>query len=128
MIVAVNGLVLDLVLALRSHAGRAAVLAGIGIAGVVVATAVTDLARFEPTTTGHLRVAMLQGDDEQLPLAQQTDQPLTDKHFALADSLRGHYDLIVFPEAALDTDPETGPGAAGADHRPRRAATARACS
>ena len=86
MIVAVNGLVLDLVLALRSHAGRAAVLAGIGIAGVVVATAVTDLARFEPTTTGHLRVAMLQGDDEELPLAQQTDQPLTDKHFALADS------------------------------------------
>ena len=109
VIVAVNGLVLDLVLALRSHAGRAAVLAGIGIAGVVVATAVTDLARFEPTTTGHLRVAMLQGDDEQLPLAQQTDQPLTEKHFALADSLRGHYDLIVFPEAALDTDPEQDP-------------------
>ena len=28
---------------------------------------------------------MLQGDDEQLPLAQQTDQPLTAKHLALAD-------------------------------------------
>jgi apolipoprotein N-acyltransferase len=109
VIVAVNGLVLDLVLALRSHAGRAAALAGIGIAGMVVATAVTDVARFEPTTTGHLRVAMLQGDDEQLPLAQQTDQLLTEKHFALADRLRGHYDLIVFPESSLDTDPQQDP-------------------
>ena len=53
---------------------------------------------------------MLQGDDEQLPLAQQTDQPLTEKHFALAERLHGHYDLIVFPESALDTDPETDPG------------------
>jgi apolipoprotein N-acyltransferase len=109
VIVTVNGLVLDLALALRSHTRRAAVLAGIGIAAVLVATAVTDITRFEPTTTGHLRVAMLQGDDEQLPLAQQTDQPLTEKHFALADSLRGHYDLIVFPESALDTDPEQDP-------------------
>jgi apolipoprotein N-acyltransferase len=109
VIVTVNALVLDLALALRSRAGRAAVLAGIGIAGVVVATTVTDLTRFQPTTTGHLRVAMLQGDDQQLPLAQQTDQPLTEKHFALADGLSGHYDLIVFPESSLDTDPEQDP-------------------
>src|SRR5439155_21713693 len=88
---------------------RAAVLAGVGIAGALVATAVVDVTRFEPRSTGHLRVAMLQGDDEQLPLAEQTDQPLTDKHFALADGLRGHYDLIVFPEAALDTDPQQDP-------------------
>jgi apolipoprotein N-acyltransferase len=52
---------------------------------------------------------MLQGDDEQLPLAEQVNQPLTEKHFALADQLRGHYDLIVFPESALDTDPEFDP-------------------
>jgi apolipoprotein N-acyltransferase len=110
VVVAVNGLVLDLVLGLRSHAGRAAALAAVGLAGVVVATVVADVARFEPTTTGHLRVAMLQGDDEQLPLAQQTDQLLTEKHFALADSLRGHYDLIVFPESSLDTDPQQDPG------------------
>jgi apolipoprotein N-acyltransferase len=50
---------------------------------------------------------MLQGDDEQLPLAQQVNQPLTEKHFALAARLRGHYDLIVFPESSLDTDPQT---------------------
>ena len=52
---------------------------------------------------------MLQGDDEQLPLAEQVNQPLTEKHFALADRLRGDYDLIVFPESALDTDPELDP-------------------
>ena len=71
-----------------------------------MATVVVDVTRFEPTTTGPLRVAMLQGDDEQLPLAEQTNQPLTEKHFALADRLQGDYDLIVFPESALDTDPE----------------------
>jgi apolipoprotein N-acyltransferase len=109
VVVAINGLVLELALALRSRTGRAAALAGVGIAGVVVATVVADVARFEPTTTGHLRVAMLQGDDEKLPLAQQTDQLLTDKHFTLAARLRGHYDLIVFPESSLDTDPQTDP-------------------
>jgi len=107
VVVAVNGLVLDLAFALRTHVGGAAVLAGIGIVGIVVATVVIDATRFEPTVTDHLRVAMLQGDDEQLPLAEQVNQPLTEKHFALAERLRGHYDLIVFPESALDTDPQT---------------------
>jgi apolipoprotein N-acyltransferase len=109
VIVAVNGLVLDLGLALHAHAPHRAFVAGLGIAGILLATVVVDVTRFTPTTTGHLRVAMLQGDDEQLPLAQQIDQPLTEKHFALADRLRGRYDLIVFPESALDTDPETDP-------------------
>jgi apolipoprotein N-acyltransferase len=109
VVVAVNGLLLDLGLALRARTGRRAVLAGVGVAGILVATVVVDVTRFEPTTTGHLRVALLQGDDEQLPLAEQVDQPLTEKHFALAERLRGHYDLIVFPETALDTDPEQDP-------------------
>src|SRR6185312_1128358 len=94
---------------LRSHEGRAATLAGVGVAGLLVGTLVVDATRFEPTTTGHVRVAMLQGDDQQLPLAQQVDQPLTEKHFALADRLRGDYDLIVFPESSLDTDPQQDP-------------------
>jgi apolipoprotein N-acyltransferase len=109
VIVAVNGLLLDLGLALRERGTRHVVLAGVGILGIVVATIVVDATRFEPTTTGHMRVALLQGDDVQLPLAQQVDQPLTEKHFALADRLQGHYDLIVFPESALDTDPEQDP-------------------
>jgi apolipoprotein N-acyltransferase len=109
VVVAVNGLVLDLGLALQSRAVRAAVLAGAGVTALLVATVAVDVTRFEPETTGRLRVAMLQGDDEQLPLAQQTDQLLTAKHFALADRLRGHYDLIVFPESSLDTDPQVDP-------------------
>jgi apolipoprotein N-acyltransferase len=109
VVVVVNGLVLDLGLALREHASRAAIGAVLGVAVVVVATVVVDVTRFEPTTTGHLRVALLQGDDQQLPLAEQVDQPLTEKHLALADRLRGDYDLIVFPESSLDTDPETDP-------------------
>ena len=109
LIVVVNGLVLDLGFALRDRTTRAAVLAGIGLVGVVAATVVVDATRFDPTTTGRLRVAMLQGDDEQLPLAEQTNQRLTAKHLALADQLHGRYDLIVFPESALDTDPETDP-------------------
>jgi apolipoprotein N-acyltransferase len=109
VVVAVNGLLLDLGLALRAHTTRSALLAGLGVAAILVATVVVDLTRFEPTTTGHLRVALLQGDDEQLPLAEQVNQPLTEKHFALADRLRGRYDLIVFPESSLDTNPESDP-------------------
>jgi len=113
VVVAVNGLLLDLVLAFREHSSptrmRVAVLAGVGVAGILVATVVVDVTRFEPTTTGHLKVALLQGDDEQLPLAEQVNQPLTEKTFTLADRLRGDYDLIVFPETALDTDPEQDP-------------------
>lgn len=107
VVVVVNGLLLDLALAVRAHSSRAAVLAGVGIAAILVTATVVDVTRFEPTTTGHLRVALLQGDDEQLPLAEQVNQPLTEKHFQLADRLRGPYDLIVFPETALDTDPES---------------------
>lgn len=109
VVVAINALLLDLGLALRAHTTRSALAAGVGVAAILVATVVVDLTRFEPTTTGHLRVALLQGDDEQLPLAEQVNQPLTEKHFALADRLRGRYDLIVFPESALDTDPESDP-------------------
>jgi len=112
-VVAVNGLLLDLGLVLSDRTSRgtvrATVLASVGLAGILVATVVVDVTRFEPTTTGLLRVALLQGDDEQLPLAEQVDQPLTEKHFALADRLQGDYDLIVFPESSLDSDPEQEP-------------------
>ena len=67
---------------------------------------VARVTRFDPTPTGELHLAMLQGDDEQLSLAEQQVQQLTDDHLALADRLQGDYDLIVFPESSLDTDPE----------------------
>ncbi|MDQ1431801.1 MAG: apolipoprotein N-acyltransferase [Actinomycetota bacterium] len=114
VVVAVNGCALELGLAVanrRPHAGllSGAGLAGAGLAGLLLVSVVADVARYEPRTTGHLRVALLQGDDEQLPLAAQTNQLLTAKHLALAAQLRGHYDLIVFPESSLDTDPEADP-------------------
>src|SRR5262245_42404524 len=109
VVVAVNGLLLDVGLALRAHASRGVVLAGIGVAGILGGAVVGDVPLLGPTTTGHLRVALLQGDDEQLPLAEQVDQPLTEKHLELADRLQGDYDLIVFPESSLDTDPQHDP-------------------
>ena len=36
-------------------------------------TVVADVTRFEPTTTGHLRFALLQGNDQKLPLAEQVE-------------------------------------------------------
>ena len=107
VIVAANAFLLDLIVAARTHRRSALGLAIGGLVGLLAFGALTDLTRFQPRVTGHLRVALLQGDDQEVPLAEQPDQALTGKHLALADHLRGHYDLIVFPESALDTDPQT---------------------
>ncbi len=112
VVVAVNAFVLDGARAVgaravRAREVRAVAFAAGGLVALLGFSVVADLARFEPRVTGHLRVALLQGDDEELPLAEQTTQSLTAKHLALADRLRGHYDLVVFPESALDTDPQT---------------------
>jgi apolipoprotein N-acyltransferase len=66
---------------------------------------------YEPTATGSLRFALLQGNDQdrRLTQAEIDSSYLTRKHLALADTLRGDYDLIVFPESALETDPEADP-------------------
>lgn len=76
---------------------------------MLVVTVLANVTRYEPTETGQMRVAMLQGDDQELSLADQQVQRLTDDHLALAAQLRGHYDLIVFPEGALDVDPDLDP-------------------
>jgi apolipoprotein N-acyltransferase len=110
VIVAVNGLVLDVIVAARAHETRATATAVVGLVVVLVCVVVAELARFEPTPTGRLRYALLQGDNKEVPLAEQTNQPLTDAHLALADQLEGRFDLVVFPESALNTDPEIDPG------------------
>lgn len=125
VIVAWNAFLLDLVVAVRERrtrhrptrpastrrrrAARPVVLAAAGLAGLLVFAVVADAARFEPTVTGKLRFALLQGDDQELPLAEQPTQPLTQAHLSLARELHGPFDLIVFPESALDTDPQTDP-------------------
>jgi len=109
VIVLVNGYLLDLAVAARRRRGRMAAGAATALVVVIVLTAAADAARFVPTVTGHLRVAVLQGDDRELPLAQQLDQRLTTTYLRLADRLHGRDDLVVFPESALDTNPETDP-------------------
>jgi apolipoprotein N-acyltransferase len=107
--VAAAGFLLDLALAARAHRRHALVLASSGVAATLVVALLADVTRYEPRVTGRLRVAMLQGDDQELSLAAQQDQLLTGKSLALAERLRGDYDLIVFPEGALDTDPQLDP-------------------
>ncbi|MEX1007492.1 MAG: apolipoprotein N-acyltransferase [Acidimicrobiia bacterium] len=118
--VAAAGFLLDLMLAARVHERHALVLASSGVAAVLVVTLLADVTRYEPQETGRLRVAILQGDDQELSLAGQQQQLLTANHLALADELEGDYDLIVFPEGALDTDPQLDP-----DLRARLTAIAR---
>jgi apolipoprotein N-acyltransferase len=106
VVVALAGFVLDGLLAVRAREGSALALAAAGLVALLVVTAVARVTRFEPTPTGELHLAVLQGDDELLSLAEQQVQQLTDDHLELADRLEGEYDLIVFPESSLDTDPE----------------------
>jgi apolipoprotein N-acyltransferase len=110
-VVATNGLVLDLVLGLRRGRRRVWTVAAAGLAAVLVVGAVADVTRFHGHVTGRIRFAMLQGFD--LPNASATqagaDAYATARTFELAARLRGRYDLIVFPESALDRDPETDP-------------------
>jgi apolipoprotein N-acyltransferase len=107
--VALAGFLLDLALSVRAHQRRALALASVGAVAILVVTLLADVTRYEPTETGRLRVAMLQGDDQELSLSEQQQQLLTADHLALADQLQGPYDLIIFPEGALDTDPDLDP-------------------
>ena len=113
VIVLVNGLLLDAGLALRSRPrerGAVAFAVG-GLALVVVLVAVAPLSRSDIHRTGSLRFALLQGNDQDRYLTpREIDSGyLTRRHLALADKLRGRYELIVFPESALETDPEHDP-------------------
>jgi apolipoprotein N-acyltransferase len=111
LVVALNAFLLDAVLAGRARAPRALVAAGAGILAVVVATGAAVAWRFEPTPTGEVRYALIQGNDQdrRLTQAEIDSNYLTNKHLALAGELQGDYDLIVFPESALETDPEADP-------------------
>ena len=112
LVVVFNAYVVDLALAVRARGTRALTVAVAGVVGVVLIVGIADVARFEPQPTGKLRVAMLQGNDQNRELTQleKSTGYLTAKHMALAARLRGSYDLIVFPESSLDQfNPETNP-------------------
>lgn len=115
VVVAANGLLLDLALRVRAvpRAGRALVRAGAGVLALATLLALAVAVRPTPRVTGALRVATLQGNDlnRRLTNDEIRDNYLRASHFALAAELRGDYDLIVFPESALDgEDPETDAG------------------
>ena len=109
VVVVTNALLLDLAYAVRARrACRGSRARRSALGGVVLACVVVDATRFEPDPTGELRVALLQGNDQNrdIPVASAAFVPITENHFELAESLEGNYDLIVFPESALYADPE----------------------
>lgn len=113
VVVVVNAYVADLAVAVHTHARRALLVASAGIAVVVAVVAVADGARYQTHPSGHLRVATLQGNDQDryLTTEEKARGFLTEHHFALAERLHGRYDLIVFPESSLDDfSPESNPG------------------
>jgi apolipoprotein N-acyltransferase len=107
-VVACNGLVLDVAAGAWARRPRAVAVAAGGLVALLAVSLLADVARYHPRPTGHLRVALLQGDDNPHgPIAEQVaDETLTEAHFALAARLRGRFDLVVFPESALVDDPE----------------------
>lgn len=117
VVVATNGLLLDLGLALwgrrsgSERAPRAAAIAGAGLAAVVLVVAGATVTRLDPDRTGSIRFALLQGNDQNRRLTPEEIRSgyLTRSHLDLASRLRGRYDLIVFPESAVETDPEADP-------------------
>ena len=111
---------------LRSTRGRRSIFVATAGVGVVVAlVAGADLARYQTHPSGELRVATLQGNDQDryLTTEEKRNGFLTEQHFALAEQLQGRYDLVVFPESSLDDfSPESNPRlrsrlvAVGAEH------------
>jgi apolipoprotein N-acyltransferase len=109
LVVAWSALLADAIVDGRHRQRRPLAWAAAGLVGVVLVAAVGDWTRYSPRDLRPLRFALLQGNDQNRRLTQREidDEYLTKRHLALARTLRGRYDLIVFPESALETDPET---------------------
>jgi apolipoprotein N-acyltransferase len=110
--VVLAGLLVDLV-AWRS--GDARRVAGRRFAAATVALVaiglVAGLVRPTLSPTRTLRVAAVQGNDlnRDLTIDEIRADLLASKHFALADTITGPVDLVVFPESSMDHDPQRDP-------------------
>jgi apolipoprotein N-acyltransferase len=112
--VSVNGLVADVVFGLFPHAPsgtgwwRRPVL---GLAAVALAVLAAAALLPGTTTTGRLRVALVQGNDKnrELSAGEVAARYLPRNHLRLAEGITGPVDLVVLPESALDADPRTDP-------------------
>lgn len=111
VVVAANALLVDILIAARARHPRSVGLAAAGLSVLVILTTIVDVTRFDPRVTGHLRFALLQGNDQNRKLTSREvrSEYLFRHHLALADRLRGRFDLIVFPESSLERDPTTNP-------------------
>jgi len=107
VVVAGNGLVLDALDAFRRRTRRPLALAAAALVGLLALSGAAAATRFDPRETGRVRFALLQGNDQDRELTREEsrDDYLMYRHLELAADLRGHYDLIVFPESSLDRDP-----------------------
>jgi apolipoprotein N-acyltransferase len=120
VVVSLNAWLVELGVALNAHRTRrgshrsirhgVAVAAG-ALVAIVVFVSLASALRPEPTVTGRVRFALLQGNDQNRRLTPEeiNSDYLTRKHMALAERLDGEYDLVVFPEGALERDPERSP-------------------
>jgi apolipoprotein N-acyltransferase len=107
MAVAVNGWLLDAVLAWRRGAGSAVVRPVAGVVAVVAVAVLGTATLPDPTPTGRLRVALVQGNDRNRDLTREEidDRYLVRNHLRLAGQISRPVDLIVLPESSLDGDP-----------------------
>ena len=131
VLVVFNAYLVELAVALRVQGRRSIVVATAGVGAVVVLVAGADVARYQTHPSGELRVAMLQGNDQDRYLTTEEKRSgyLTEQHFALANQLRGPYDLIVFPESSLDDfSPESNPSLRSRLVAVGSRSTARTCS
>jgi apolipoprotein N-acyltransferase len=111
VVVATNALIVDILVGARARRSRSVGVAAAGLAALVIFTTIVDLTRFEPRVTGHVRFALLQGNDQNRTLTSREVRSdyLFRHHLALADRLHGRFDLIVFPESSVERDPTTNP-------------------
>ena len=109
LVVALNGFIADALVSTRARSRRGLALASTGLAAVIAITAVGYAFRYEPAQNGPpLRIATLQGNDQNRDIDDpiEFEQVVVEQHFQLAEQLEGDFDLIVFPESALNRDPE----------------------
>lgn len=108
LVVLVAGLMVTAIGSIADRSGRRDLLGAVaGLGAVLAVTILAVLTASVGPVVAELRFAMLQGNDLNRGLTSRelADRYLPASHFALADTLTGQYDLIVFPESSMDRDP-----------------------
>jgi apolipoprotein N-acyltransferase len=115
VLVAFNGYLVELAVALRARGRRSIFVATAGVGVVVALVAGADLARYQTRPSGELRIAALQGNEQDRYLTNEEKRNgfLTEQHFA-PQSFQGTVRPGGVPESSLDDfSPEATRVAAG---------------